>query len=346
MSAALPSIPPYPGTIQPTAPPAAAAAPSVEMTPYPPHPPQPVMVTQVNPAEIAFDRERYRLAEFRRVVEKYRISPEFSARLRKLEDYEIILVADDSSSMATRVETPSAATGAHEAAFAPSRTRWMELKEFSAIVVDIASLMDSTGMDIYFLNRPPLRSVVSPNDPDLLRAFAAPPSGSTPLVATLNRIYNEQCARDLERKHIIIIATDGQPNEGIEKFKDVLAHRPKNTSVTILACTDDEAAVGYLNYIDRIIPGLDVVDDYYSECREILAVQGSSFAFTFGDYVVKVLLGSIDPDMDALDERKLTAREATRVRGERRDAVATASGALAASTASTDAASSGCCTCA
>ncbi len=41
--------------------------------------------------------------------------------------------------------------------------------------------------------------------------------------------------------------------------------------------------MSYLNDWDRTIPNLDVVDDYKSEKKEILACQGKSFPFSFGD---------------------------------------------------------------
>ena len=58
----------------------------------------------------------------------------------------------------------------------------------------------------------------------------------------------------------------------------------------------------YLNNWDRTIPRLDVIDDFRNEKLEILRAQGSNFKFSFGDYIVKSLIGSIDPEMDGLDE--------------------------------------------
>jgi hypothetical protein len=41
--------------------------------------------------------------------------------------------------------------------------------------------------------------------------------------------------------------------------------------------------MSYLNDWDKTIPNLDVVDDYKNEKKEILACQGKSFPFSFGD---------------------------------------------------------------
>ena len=60
----------------------------------------------------------------------------------------------------------------------------------------------------------------------------------------------------------------------------------------------------YLNNWDKYIKRLDVVDDFRNEREEIMRSQGSNFSFTYGDYVVKSLIGSTDVDIDNLDENK------------------------------------------
>ena len=80
--------------------------------------------------------------------------------------------------------------------------------------------------------------------------------------------------------------------------------RPTNVYTTILACTDESDSMEYLNNWDKYIQRLDVVDDFRSERQEILRNQGSYFHFTYGDYVVKSLIGSTDPTIDNLDEPK------------------------------------------
>ena len=39
----------------------------------------------------------------------------------------------------------------------------------------------------------------------------------------------------------------------------------------------------YLNNWDKVIPNLDVVDDYRSEKKEIQMCRGNDFSFSFGD---------------------------------------------------------------
>lgn len=50
-----------------------------------------------------------------------------------------------------------------------------ELKRTVSIVVDLAATLDPDGVDIYFLNREPLRSVRSSEQ--LTSVFAVPPEG-------------------------------------------------------------------------------------------------------------------------------------------------------------------------
>jgi hypothetical protein len=71
--------------------------------------------------------------------------------------------------------------------------------------------------------------------------------------------------------------------------------RNPQTYVTFLACTDDLESVNYLSNWDKSMHNLDVMDDYRSERLEIQRTRGPTFPFSFGDYIVKALLGSIDP---------------------------------------------------
>ena len=88
--------------------------------------------------------------------------------------------------------------------------------------------------------------------------------------------------RDLlnKRNLLVFIFTDGSPTspknstiDPIGLFKHALKYRqPINRIfVTIIACTDDDYALQFLNYWDKKIKNLDVVDDYESEKKEIYA---------------------------------------------------------------------------
>ena len=55
---------------------------------------------------------------------------------------------------------------------------------------------------------------------------------------------------------------------------------------------------------DQTIHNLDVLVDFISERKEVREAQGPNYPFSFGDYVVKSLIGSIDPQLGNLDEKK------------------------------------------
>lgn len=153
------------------------------------------------------------------------------------------------------------------------------MKQIVSITVDIGSVLDPDGLDIYFLNRPPLLRVRDSSQ--LLPAFAQPPNGLTPITRTLRQILQAKQNEIKERKLLIIIATDGQPTDDhgttdVDTLERVLKYErkmPERTLVTFCACTDDEQAVGYLNKWDVKIPFVDVCDDYRSEREEVWRVS-------------------------------------------------------------------------
>jgi hypothetical protein len=167
-----------------------------------------------------------------------------------------------------------------------------------------------SGLDLYFLNRATMLNVTSSQQ--LHAVFSTPASGLTPITPVLQHVLQAKRAIAQERNLLVIIATDGAPtNAQGEVDTAALRHvlvSERDTSkvhVQFVACTDDDSTMAYLNEWDRKIPNVDVVDDYHSEKAEVLAAQGSNFKFSFGDYIVKILLGSIDPEFDLLDEKKV-----------------------------------------
>lgn len=241
----------------------------------------------------------YRLARFRELAGRYEIRPDFCSKLRQLEGFEIVIVCDDSGSMAQPLDqTPSDP-------FGKKYTRWDELKHYVSIVTDIAGVLDQNGLDIYFLNRPGVTGITHSEQVQPL--FQNSPAGYTPIPRVLDQIGRDKAQTIGEKKMLILIATDGQPtndvgNDATREFFECLKRRSPNIYVSIIACTDDMSTMSYLNEIDKIIPAVDVNDDYLSEKREVQAIQGANYAFSFGDYVVKTLLGSVDPIIDNLDE--------------------------------------------
>ena len=78
---------------------------------------------------------------FNELIYKYDIQKIYAEYLYLLEEYEIIIVCDDSGSMTTEIENTNL-------------TRWDLLSFIVKIVADISIVFDENGIDIYFLNRP------------------------------------------------------------------------------------------------------------------------------------------------------------------------------------------------
>jgi hypothetical protein len=146
------------------------------------------------------------------------------------------------------------------------------------------------------------------NSAELIPSFSTRPNGFTPLARILNQVLAENNQNVLnERKLLIIIATDGEPTDdngkvNIREFKKSLLSRNQRTYTTVVVCTDDDDSIAYLDKWDKNIKFLDVVDDYRNERDQIKKRMGKRFRFSFGDYVVKSLVGSVDPELDKLDE--------------------------------------------
>ena len=74
-------------------------------------------------------------------------------------------------------------------------------------MVDISAVMDSNGIDIYFLNRDPILNVT--NAQAIRPVFNTPPQGLTPLAPAIRRILAAKRSQAYEKKLLLLIATDG-----------------------------------------------------------------------------------------------------------------------------------------
>lgn len=231
----------------------------------------------------------------RAIAGRYEIGDALAQRLNILQQFEIVVLCDDSGSMNTPVD---GTTG----------TRWDELRSIVQIIIEIGTIFDSNGVDVHFLNRPPMPNVTDSRQ--VVESFIQRPAGLTPLTAALRRIFQSSASKpNSDKRLLVFIATDGAPTDAngtvdIQSLEHVMRNErnPNTTYVTFLACTDDEGSVSYLSQWDRTMMNVDVVDDYKTEREEVRRNKGYNFPFSFGDYVAKALLGAVDPTMDSLDE--------------------------------------------
>lgn len=90
---------------------------------------------QVNTASKDDDHKRKLLEEFAR---RFEISPQWLNQINVLEKFDVVVLCDDSGSMRTSIQ-------------GTTNTRWDELRQMLDIIIDIYAVLDSNGVDIYFL---------------------------------------------------------------------------------------------------------------------------------------------------------------------------------------------------
>lgn len=235
------------------------------------------------------------LQRLQAVLNRFEITVAEANELVALQDYKIVIVADDSGSMQAPAE-PSASRTIGQ----PFRSRWDELKETITSIVEIASCFDDTGIDIHFLNRAPALKIKSSADPALASAFKDDPYGRTPLTEALQSLAG---SLNCERGQLLFIFTDGEPNGGKYPFIRQLTSIVKSSKirVQIMVCTAEDDEVEWLNGLDRELKEVDVTDDYFSERREVVRA-GLASQFTRGDWCMKAMLGPISHKFDKWDE--------------------------------------------
>jgi hypothetical protein len=222
---------------------------------------------------------------------EFEIRPRLIELLRKLRDFNTTIVCDDSGSMQTPIQDTQ-------------RTRWDKLCEFVKRLLKFCVIFNPDGIDIYFLNRRKFPKVKDPAVVDQI--FQRLPIGYTPLVPVLKEIFESEMAGD--KKLLVFVATDGGPtdkdaNLNVHELERLMrkTRQTNTTHVSFLICTDNQASVAYLNEWDKIMAHVDVIDDFHIERDKIR--QRSNCDFTLGDYLVKLLVGAIVPDIHRFIEK-------------------------------------------
>ncbi|CAF4363872.1 unnamed protein product, partial [Rotaria sordida] len=123
----------------------------------------------------------------REIAREYEINDELVQRLNILQQFEIVILCDDSSSMNTLVD-------------GTTRTRWNELQRIVRIIIDIGTIFDSNGVDVHFLNRPPMLNITDPQQ--VIESFNQRPRGLTPLTPALRRIFQSGASKRSNNKRL------------------------------------------------------------------------------------------------------------------------------------------------
>lgn len=230
---------------------------------------------------------------FTQFIKQHELSKKVAQDLKTvLETCIVVLLCDDSSSMVNAITEEE-----NDPFNQKKTTRWMELKKLAAALIDVITVTNPNGMDLYFLNRATQRNVSTPIG--LSGIFSIDPNGGTDLTKKLNQIYNDK--KDLlvgNKQLLIIVITDGEPVDGTSNPRNNLYRAITNITnngnvhVSFAECTDQEEDMKYLDEWDNKIKNFDNTDDYREELRRVKATNGQSFKFDYTDYVIKILLAT------------------------------------------------------
>lgn len=220
--------------------------------------------------------------------------------LSMLAIYDLILVIDDSGSM-LRPEGYI--------------TRADIARHVTQIVSYVGSLMDDSGIEIRFMN-----SNLQGNNVkdckyiDDLMVKASPINGNgTPLGYTLRKkvfediISNPLRHNKLKKPVCVMIITDGAPSDAhlvIDTFKHCKnafaqsKYGKEGICFGISQIGSDDGATKYLDSLDKHPEVGDIVD-----CTSEFSIEKEKCpSLTENTWIMKLLLGPIDPDYDASDE--------------------------------------------
>lgn len=238
-------------------------------------------------------RERARL-QISDIVNIYQINNIY--RLSKLSGFKFVFILDDSSTMNSLVlESPL-----------KNREnvvrRWDELKHFCEISLNVANSVSDVGADFYFVNRPSARNIHSCEQLSVL--FSDAPNGESVSISnTVQKAFAQNNVSTMSGQSLLmVLAIDIETETTLQEklnpkwLKFWLLSRPLDVYTVIVSFTNYNDSVTNLNHWH--IPRFGVLNDYQTERIEIQKHFGGRFDLTFGDYVAKALLSSIDPSVN------------------------------------------------
>eukprot|EP01065_Artemidia_motanka_P020755 TRINITY_DN24799_c0_g1_i1.p1 TRINITY_DN24799_c0_g1~~TRINITY_DN24799_c0_g1_i1.p1 ORF type:complete len:2528 (+),score=726.29 TRINITY_DN24799_c0_g1_i1:56-7585(+) len=155
-----------------------------------------------------------------------------AAELEQLRDYEIAIIADDSESMKQPL-------GAGE-----TKTRWDELKDFLGSIVEIAAVVDESGVDVHFVSRGTVTGVNSTMDSrmrEILERGPARDSQSTPTLAA--RLRQVVASFGKSKPILVIMFFDDGLDEQADEFTRAIKGMTRDVNerivkVHMISCID------------------------------------------------------------------------------------------------------------
>ena len=237
-------------------------------------------------------------------------------RFAGLREYHLDIIVDDSGSMSAQDTGLSYSSGGW-----PQLSRMEELKNRLRAMSRLLSLVADKGISFRKLSNYDHPECISGNQsPESIELQLRQaidqlyPSSSTPLNSAVRRSFEE--AQQKGRQTIAYVFTDGEPTDNAlfetpeQSFKNTIQTireqaRPEFYPIALMACTDKEECIRWMNELDVRVRNVQVMDDYFSEKKEVYDHHGGFLPYTLGMYITAGLLGPIDQVLDNLDESRI-----------------------------------------
>jgi hypothetical protein len=263
------------------------------------------MSEKMPPNYYAIGWDELKRREFDHICSQLEIGDYYSQEFRHVAGRKIAFIVDNSGSMGGHLNQTSTVLADRR-----SVRRYDELIEFVRMAVPLLAFDSPEGVDFWFLNAIALPGTLPKRQFQNIQAwdqiselFNIPPNGSTPLVAVIKECIRQYHHYIDEQGLLLIISTDGQPDEGPRALYKIIKNRPstKKFTVNFRVCTDCPNDIAYLNKLDRRSPGVDVCDDYNTEKQEVARAH-PGHSFNMNEYVMKCIIGGASTKLDSLDE--------------------------------------------
>lgn len=239
---------------------------------------------------------------FRELAARWNMPVELALDLAALALYDIVIVADDSGSMA----------------FEENGERIEDLKMIAQKVSEVATMFDDDGILVRFMNSDVQgNSVRSPADVQSLLSQVQY-SGLTPLATSLSSkvlapiVFSLASSGQLAKPVLIITITDGEPTDNpkdmvVQVVRDA-QHRlaaqygPKAVAFEFCQVGKDQRAQAFLARLDtdpQVGGSIDCTSYFEMESAEY---QRRGINLSPQMWLVKMMCGAIDPSYDEGDE--------------------------------------------
>ena len=226
--------------------------------------------------------------EWNEICTKYNISDATRQELNLWKDLEIVIICNDWGMMTQRPPIGSS----------DSSNRWERLKKGVKMLIEIITVVNNHGCDIYFTNRKALKHLKRNHRDVINEAFSEAPRGCGKMTSVLKQINADKFGYALERKLLIIILTDDAPIDNQVDWHlvfniTVLSNPPDSVCMSVIPFSREKNDISRLRNWNGSLPMVYLGGDYETELHKILSTWGPQYPFSYGDYICHCVSESV-----------------------------------------------------